>query len=91
MSITRDEAIKRASADAASRTGVSADKVKQIAVEDAEFPDASLGAATKGEMSGMMLTPGWRVTLEADGKKLEYRASSNQLRLYGFKGKNYLL
>jgi len=89
MTISRDEATKRAKADAGNRTGVSEDAIKLISVEDAEFPDASLGAAVSGEMSGMMLTSGWRIILDAGGKTLEYRANPDQIRLYKFKGKNY--
>ncbi len=89
MTISRDEATKRAKADAGNRTGVSEDAIKLISVEDAEFPDAALGAALSGEMSGMMLTSGWRILLDTGGKSLEYRANPDQIRLYKFKGKNY--
>jgi hypothetical protein len=58
-------------------------------VEDDDFPDMALGAPEDGEMSGQMITPGWRIRLGADGKNYEYRADKNQVRLYKFKGKNY--
>jgi hypothetical protein len=89
MSLSRDEATKRAKADAGNRTGVSEDAIKLISAENAEFPDAALGAAVSGEMSGMMLTSGWRIIVDAGGKSLEYRANPDQIRLYKFKGKNY--
>jgi len=89
MTISRDEATKRAKADAGNRTGVREDAIKLISAEDTEFPDAALGAAVSGEMSGMMLTSGWRIILDAGGKTLEYRANPDQIRLYKFKGKNY--
>jgi hypothetical protein len=49
----------------------------------------ALGAAEDGEMSGQMITRGWRIKLEAQGKTYEYRADKNQVRAYSFKGKNY--
>ena len=91
MAINRNEAIGKAKSDLAKRTGTDEDSVKLISSEDAEFPDASLGAAVSGEMSGMMLTSGWRITLDVDGKSFEYRANPDQIRLYKFKGKNYRL
>jgi hypothetical protein len=51
----------------------------------------ALGAATRGEMSGMMMTSGWRFLLSANGKSLEYRANPDQVRLFGYQGKNYRL
>jgi hypothetical protein len=49
----------------------------------------ALGAAASGEMSGQMITRGWKIQLDAGGQSYEYRADKNQLRLYKFKGKNY--
>jgi hypothetical protein len=40
-------------------------------------------------MSGMMITPGWRIRLKAGAQSYEYRADERQLRLCDFKGKNY--
>ncbi|HEY6217599.1 MAG TPA: hypothetical protein VIW74_13110, partial [Pyrinomonadaceae bacterium] len=57
--------------------------------EDADFPDMALGAPESGEMSGQMITRGWRIQLEAQGQTYEYRADKNQVRAYKFKGKNY--
>ena len=51
--------------------------------------DMALGAPEDDEMSGMMITRGWRIKLEAQGKTYEYRADKNQVRLHNFKGKNY--
>jgi hypothetical protein len=49
----------------------------------------ALGAASSGEMSGQMISKGWKIHLKAGNQKYEYRADKNQLRLYQFKGKNY--
>ena len=89
MPINKDGAVENARKDLANRLKIDPDDVKQSSVEDDDFPDMSLGAAEDGEMSGQMITPGWRIRLEAQGKTYEYRADKNQVRLFNFKGQNY--
>jgi len=89
MAITKDSAVENARKDLAKRLKIDASNVKERSVEDADFPDLSLGAAEDDEMSGQMITPGWRIRLEAQGQTYEYRADKNQVRAYKFKGKNY--
>ena len=89
MSSNKDEAVRRARADLAKRLGVSEEEVREESVERAEFPDTSLGAPVRDEMSGMMITPGWRIRLSASGRSYEYRADERQLRLCKFKGANH--
>ena len=89
MAINKDGAVENARKDLAQRLKIDAGNVKESSVEDADFPDMALGAPVDGEMSGMMITRGWRIKLEADGKTYEYRADKNQVRLHNFKGKNY--
>jgi hypothetical protein len=88
MAISKDEAVEKARHDLARRLNVDAGSIKD-SVEDADFPDMALGAAEDGEMSGQMITSGWRIRLDASGKNFEYRADKNQVRLYKYKGKNY--
>lgn len=89
MSFTKEEAIKKARQDAARRLGVSEKEIEDQTAEEADFPDMALGAAARGEMSGQMITPGWRIRLRSGGETLEYRANKDQLRLYGYKGANH--
>jgi hypothetical protein len=89
MSINKDGAVQSARKDLAKRLNIDPADVKERSVEDSDFPDLSLGAAEDDEMSGQMITPGWRIRLEANGQTYEYRADKNQVRLYQFKGKNY--
>jgi hypothetical protein len=91
QNLSRNEAIEQARADAARRTHVDPSEVKEISVEDADFPDMVLGAPEKGELGGMMISSGWRIKLQAGGKKLEYRADKYHVRLYNFEGRNYKL
>ena len=89
MAYSREEAVEAARKDLAARLGVSESEVAESSVEQADFPDAALGAPVAGEMSGMMITPGWRIRLGSGGKSYEYRANRNQLRLYKFTGANH--
>lgn len=90
MAISKEEALQRASKDLAGRLGVGADRISAEGIEDADFPDMALGAPLKDELSGQMITPGWRIRLSAGDKgRFEYRANRNQIRLFNFKGSNY--
>ena len=89
MAFSREEAIAHARKDLAERLGVGAADIKEQSVEDADFPDMALGAAGKGEMSGQMITPGWRIRLSANGESFEYRANQHQVRLFNYKGANH--
>ena len=89
MATTKTDAVENARNDLAKRLKIDAADVKEQSVENADFPDMALGAAEDDEMSGMMMTRGWRIKLEAQGQTYEYRADKNQLRAFNFKGKNY--
>ena len=87
--MTKEEAIEKARKDLAQRLNTDASKISESSVEDTDFPDLALGAAEEDEMSGSMMTRGWRIRLSAGGRNYEYRADQKQLRLYNYKGQNY--
>jgi hypothetical protein len=89
MALSKEDALERARKDLAKRLGVSENEIKEESVEKADFPDMALGAPVEDEMSGQMITPGWRIHLRASGNAYEYRAGRDQLRLYNYKGSNY--
>ena len=89
MATTKTDAVENARNDLAKRLKIDAADVKEHSVEDADFPDMALGASEDDEMSGQMMTRGWRIKLEAQGQTYEYRADKNQVRAFQFKGKNY--
>lgn len=91
MSQPKEEIIERAKADLASRLGVERTKIEINGVEDAEFPNGALGASVDNEMSMMMITPGWKLRLSAGGENYEYRATTDQLRLFRFEGQNFVV
>jgi len=89
MAISKADAIEKARKDLAQRLKVDASAIKEQSVEDDDFPDMALGAAEDDEMSGQMITSGWRIRLGANGQSYEYRADKNQGRLVNCKGRNY--
>lgn len=89
MALSKQDAVEKARKDLAQRLKIDASAIKEHSVDDSDFPDMSLGAAEDGEMSGQMITRGWRIRLGANDQTYEYRADKNQVRLYRFKGKNY--
>ncbi len=91
MPFTRDSAVERAKSDLAARLGIGSGEVTLAGVTDKEFPDASLGAPTDGEMAAMMISSGWQIELEVDGKQFEYRGDKYQLRLVNFEGRNHVI
>ncbi len=89
MALSKEQAIQKARQDLARRLGVSEGDLETEAVDDADFPDTALGASVADEMSGQMITPGWRIRLRAKDQTCEYRANQHQVRLYNYKGGNY--
>lgn len=77
--------------DLAKRAGVAESDIETVSVEETDFPDMSLGATAAGEMAAQMISTGWRINLQANGKNYEYRADKYQLRLCNFQGKNHVV
>jgi hypothetical protein len=91
MSFSKDTAVSEARKDLAKRLDVAEDEISETSIEDADFPDMSLGAPVEDEMSAQMISSGWRINLSAGGKNYEYRADKYQLRLCGFDGTNHIV
>ena len=89
MSLSKEDALEKARKDLAQRLKIDPSGVQEKSVDETDFPDMALGAAEDGEMSGQMITRGWRIRLGASGQNYEYRADKNQVRLYKYKGKNH--
>jgi hypothetical protein len=64
-----------ARADLAQRMQIDPDTIKLVSVEQVDWPDGCLGIQTPGVMCIMVITPGYRVILEADGKQYEYHTN----------------
>ena len=64
-----------ARADLATRLQIDPDTIKLVKVEQVDWPDGCLGVQTPGVMCTMVITPGYRVILAADGKQYEYHTN----------------
>lgn len=91
MRFSKESAVEHAKNDLAKRLEISVGEVIEKVVSERDFPDMSLGAPEKQEMSAQMISSGWRIELGANGKKYEYRADKYQLRLHNFNGANYVI
>ena len=89
MAAIENQIISKARRDLAQRLRLNEQEITEVEVEQTDFPDASLGAPVEDEMSAQVITPGWRIHLQAGGEPYEYRGTERQLRLVNFKGRNY--
>jgi hypothetical protein len=58
--------------DLAERLSVAKSAIKIVRAEAMQWPDASLGCPQPGMMYAQVITPGYRIVLEANGKHYEY-------------------
>lgn len=63
----------------AQRLGVEPEAVTVQSVEEAAFPDASLGVPEPDKLYAQVLTPGYSIKLIVAGQTYEYRASDERL------------
>lgn len=77
------EAVGVAMAKLAAETGLDPQDIQLIKVEDEEWMDSCLGLGGPAESCLLVITPGYRVTLEADGTQYVYRTdeTGSQVRL----------
>jgi len=68
-------ASNRASVELADTLGIDVDDVEIISVQQVEWPDSSLGCPKAGQNYLMVITPGFRVILEAGGQQVEYHTN----------------
>lgn len=66
-------AAQRARQQAAADLGLELGQVTIISAEATEWPDACLGQPEPTELCAQMITPGYRVTLDANGTQVVYR------------------
>ena len=71
------QAALNARQDLAQRLNIPADEIKIVSVEAVEWPDGCLGVHIEGIMCLQVITPGYRVVLEANGAVYEYHTNEN--------------
>ena len=68
--------VDNAIADAARRAGVDPSAVTVVTAEAHDWPNGALGCPQPDTMYTEVITPGYRVVVEAGGTAFDYRASS---------------
>jgi len=61
----------------AENLGITPDQIKLISTEAVDWPDSCLGLETEGVACAQVLTPGFRVILEAADKQVEFRSNQD--------------
>ncbi len=67
--------IDRAVADAADRAGVDPAEITVVSADTRTWPSGALGCPEPGYLYTDVLTPGYRIVVEAGGREYDYRAS----------------
>ena len=57
--------------------GQPVDEIKLVSTEGVEWPDGCLGIQEEGLTCTQVITPGFRVILEANGRQVEYRTNED--------------
>ncbi|HET7142910.1 MAG TPA: hypothetical protein VFI68_02715 [Anaerolineales bacterium] len=57
--------------------GMPSDKVKLVSTDAIDWPDGCLGVVDDGLVCAQVITPGFRIILEANGNQLEYRTNED--------------
>ncbi|MEO6589067.1 MAG: hypothetical protein ABIP06_07045 [Pyrinomonadaceae bacterium] len=91
MRFNKESAVERAKKDLADRLDISESKIEVADTTETDFPNMSLGAPEKDEMSAQMISTGWKINLQFGDKNYEYRADKYQLRLFDYKGNNFVI
>ena len=77
------DGVAYATKDLADEPGMDRNGIKIAESGAATWPDASLGLPEPGKMYARALCEGFRVVLEAGGKKYEYRFGNGQVKVHG--------
>jgi hypothetical protein len=72
------EVVRLAREDLAQRLGVAVDQIQLVSVEAVDWSDTSLGCPQPGMMYAQVITPGYRVILEAGGQRYEYHTDTGR-------------
>lgn len=62
--------------------GLAADQIKLVSTESVDWPDSCLGISMEGISCAQVITPGFQIILEANGKQVEYRTNEDGTVMY---------
>jgi len=70
------QVVRLAVEDLAKRLELSPEQIRLVSVEAMDWPDTSLGCPEPGMMYAQVITPGYRIALEAEGETYEYHTDT---------------
>jgi hypothetical protein len=70
--------VMRAVAELSKQKNIDPNTVELVSLEFTEFSDASLGVPEPGETYAQVITPGYIIILEHEGKQYEFHASDDR-------------
>jgi hypothetical protein len=73
-----EQVVRLIKRDLAQRLDLAPDTIQVVSVEAVEWSDTSLGCPQPGLMYAQVITPGFRVVLEAEGEAYEYHADAGR-------------
>ena len=73
--------VQDARADLAKRLGQNPESFQLKKAEAVEWPDSSLGCPQPGFFYAQVITPGFQVVLEANGKEYDYHSDGERIFL----------
>jgi hypothetical protein len=74
-----EQAVRLAREDLAQKLGQAPEAIHLVSVEAVEWSDTSLGCPQPGMMYAQVITPGFRVVLESEGKKYDYHTDRGRV------------
>lgn len=84
---TARELVLQAKEQLARKLGLSVEEIFLFSVEPVEWPDASLGCPQTGMTYAQVITPGYRILLEANGQAYSFHTDeANQVILCSARG-----
>lgn len=69
-----EQAVARARADAASRTGIESSRWQPVEVAARQWPDGGLGCPGPGQVYAQVVSPGYLIRLQSGRRVLEYHS-----------------
>lgn len=73
-----EQLVRLAQEDLAQKLGLAPEAIRLVSVEAVNWPDTSLGCPQPGMMYAQVITLGFRVVLEVEGKKYEYHTDAGR-------------
>jgi hypothetical protein len=74
--------IEQARNDLSQRLSISSGQIKLVEATEVEWPDSSLGCPQEGMSYLQVITPGYRILLEAGGTQYEYHSNRDTYFVY---------